>query len=93
MISRQVAKFSTRNLRLTTFNTLNTKDRYVEREPWLKENIYSFNSDVVGLQECVFGPRQLDELANVDPSKPQRHVLEQREDRPLRNYNVHLAPV
>ena len=93
MISRQVAKFSTRNLRVTTFNTLNTKDRYVEREPWLKENIYSFNSDVVGLQECVYGPRSLDELTNVDPSKPQRHVLEQREDRPLRNYNVHLAPV
>jgi len=45
--------FSTNNysrgLRLATFNTLNTKDRYAEREAWLKENIYRLDADVVGL--------------------------------------------
>ena len=71
-ISQAAKQFSksNRGLRLATFNTLNTKDRYVERESWLKENIYRLDADVVGLQEMVWGPRSLDELMNVDPNTP-----------------------
>lgn len=51
------------SLRLATYNILNTKDRYDEREQLLKQNIYELNADVVGLQEVVFGEEQLSELA------------------------------
>ena len=38
-----------RNFRIATFNTLNTKDRYVEREGYLKEQIYRLDADLIGL--------------------------------------------
>jgi len=56
-----------RNFRLATFNTLNVKDRYKERECYLKEQIYRLNADMTGLQEICFGPRSLDELVISDP--------------------------
>ena len=88
-----MAKAGKRNLRIATFNTLNTKDRYSEREPWLKECIYRLNADVVGLQEIVFGPRSLDELMTVDPEAKQRHNLADKPGINLRRYTPHLAPV
>ena len=36
-------------LRVASYNLLNTKDRYVEREKLLKQVLYGFNADVVGL--------------------------------------------
>ena len=89
---RQFSK-SSRSLRVATFNTLNTKDRYSEREGWLKENIYRLDADIIGLQECVFGPRSLDELMNVDSSTEQRHNLSGKPGLNLRDYTPHLAPV
>ncbi len=71
---------STLNLRIATYNILNTKgrfldiyllDRYIERERLLKENTYCLNADIIGLQEVVFGPNQLDEL-----SAPSQKVVE-----------------
>jgi mRNA deadenylase 3'-5' endonuclease subunit Ccr4 len=42
-------------IRVATYNILNTKDRYEEREPLMKQNLFNFNADIVGLQEVVFG--------------------------------------
>ena len=36
-------------LRVATYNLLNTKDRYVEREKLLKQVLYGLNADLVGL--------------------------------------------
>lgn len=41
---------------------LNTKDRYDEREPLLKQNLYDLHADLVGTQEVVFGHEMLEEL-------------------------------
>ena len=49
-------------MRIATYNILNTKDRYQERELLLKQCLYSMQADIIGLQEVVFGPDQLDEL-------------------------------
>lgn len=49
-------------IRLGTYNILNVKDRYIEREQLMKQNLYDMNADIVALQEVVFGPRSLDEL-------------------------------
>ena len=46
-----------RDLRVASFNILNTKDRYAEREAWLKEQIYRLDADLVNLQEVAFGDR------------------------------------
>ena len=35
-------------MRIATFNILNTKDRYAEREKWLKEEIRRLDADVIG---------------------------------------------
>lgn len=56
-------------------------DRYYEREELLKKNLYELNADVIGLQEVVFGSKQLNEL--VTPKQktenlhthPNRHNL------------------
>ena len=61
-----------RTLRLATFNILNTKDRYNERERFLKETVHGFNADLVSLQEVAFGPDSLDELIGA-PGHVQRH--------------------
>ena len=37
-----------RRLRVATFNILNTKDRYSERERLLKETIRALNADIIG---------------------------------------------
>jgi exonuclease III len=50
------------SVRFATYNILNTKDRYKEREQLLKQNIYELEADVIGLQEVVFGEEQLEEL-------------------------------
>jgi hypothetical protein len=50
------------NIRLATYNLLNTKDRYDEREQLLKQNLYDLHADIVGVQEVVFGEEMLDEL-------------------------------
>ena len=42
-------------LRFATYNILNTKDRYDEREALLKQNLYGLNADIIGLQEVVYG--------------------------------------
>ena len=47
-VGKQILKGS-RSLRLASFNLLNTKDRYDEREGYLKEQMYKLNADVVGL--------------------------------------------
>ena len=39
-------------------------DRYDEREALLKKNIYELNADIIGLQEVVYGSKQLNELLN-----------------------------
>ena len=49
-------------IRVGTYNLLNTKDRYTEREFLLKQTLYGMNADLIGLQEVVFGENQLDEL-------------------------------
>ncbi len=56
-------------LRVATYNILNTKDRYTEREALMKQNLYNFNADIVGLQEVVFGPDQLDELTQAEGNR------------------------
>ena len=39
-----------RTVRIATYNILNTKDRYAEREPFIKQVIYGeINADIVGL--------------------------------------------
>ena len=43
------------HLRVASYNILNTKDRYSEREALMKQNLFGLNSDIVGLQEVVFG--------------------------------------
>jgi mRNA deadenylase 3'-5' endonuclease subunit Ccr4 len=43
------------SVRFATYNILNTKDRYIEREQLLKQNLYELEADVIGLQEVVFG--------------------------------------
>ena len=40
---------SNTTLRVATYNILNTKDRYTEREELLKETIHGLNADVIGL--------------------------------------------
>jgi mRNA deadenylase 3'-5' endonuclease subunit Ccr4 len=42
-------------VRIGTYNILNTKDRYLEREHLLKQNLYEMNADIIGLQEVVYG--------------------------------------
>ena len=49
-------------MRVATYNILNTKDRYDEREWLLKRNLYELNADIIGLQEVVYGSKQLNEL-------------------------------
>ena len=49
-------------VRFATYNILNTKDRYIEREKLLKQNLFELEADVIGLQEVVFGEEQLEEL-------------------------------
>jgi endonuclease/exonuclease/phosphatase family metal-dependent hydrolase len=44
-------------LRVATYNILNTKDRYDEREGLLKQVIYEMDADIIGLQEVVFGAK------------------------------------
>ena len=94
IISQTVKHFSsgTRSLRVATFNILNTKDRYSEREGWLKENIYRIDADMIGLQEVVYGPNSLDELMTVDAKAKLRHNLTGKPGLNLRNYTSHLAP-
>ena len=53
-------------MRIATYNILNTKDRYQERELLLKQCLYSMQADIIGLQEVVFGPDQLDELTQAN---------------------------
>ena len=52
------------SMKFATYNLLNTKDRYHEREALLKQNIYNLNADIVGIQEVVFGPEMLEELVS-----------------------------
>eukprot|EP00347_Sterkiella_histriomuscorum_P010723 403375169 len=59
------------NLRVGTYNILNTKDRYTERERLLKKNLYELNADIIGLQEVVFGEKQLDELIHPNSTSSQ----------------------
>lgn len=59
-------------LRVATYNLLNTKDRYPEREGLLKQILFNLDADLVGLQEVVFGPAQLDELSH---RQGKRHVM------------------
>jgi len=54
------------HLRVASYNILNTKDRYSEREALMKRNLFGFNADIVGLQEVVFGDEQLNELIQAD---------------------------
>ena len=58
-------------LRIATYNILNTKDRYDEREPLLKKAVFSLEADLIGLQEVVFGPKQLDELTALNSGRHQ----------------------
>jgi hypothetical protein len=44
----------------------------VERERLLKENLYELDADVIGLQEVVFGEKQLDELKTP---RSARHII------------------
>ena len=55
-----------RTVRVVTYNILNTKDRYIEREPFLKETLHGFDADIVSLQEVAFGVFSLDELVVID---------------------------
>ena len=64
-------------LRVASYNILNTKDRYTEREFLLKQILYGLNADIVGLQEVVFGPDQLEELVN---KKGERHEVTEGKD-------------
>ena len=50
-----MAESEARTIRVATYNILNTKDRYPEREQLLKQTLYDMNADVIGLQEVAFG--------------------------------------
>ena len=72
---------------------LNTKDRYVEREPLLKATIRGANADVMSFQEVVYGDESLDELVGGQTSRQERHDLSAMTDLPARrSYLQHLAP-
>lgn len=60
------------HLRVATYNILNTKDRYTEREALMKQNLYAFSADIIGIQEVVFGDTQLSELTQADGP---RHII------------------
>jgi len=70
---------------------LNIKDRYAEREAFLKETLHSFNADIVSLQEVVFGGLSLDELV-ANEGALQRHDLSAK-GLPKRTFLAHEAPV
>jgi hypothetical protein len=53
------------SVKFATYNLLNTKDRYLEREALLKQNLYDLRADLVGIQEVVYGPDMLDELKHA----------------------------
>jgi len=96
------------SLRIATYNILNTKgkchqssnhlsiDRYDEREGLLKSNLYELNADILGLQEVVYGSKQLNELLCPLNKHSNRHPLnlgdigaEQRAD----GYHAYEGPV
>ena len=88
LINRFNSNLKDMKLRFATYNILNTKDRYDEREALLKQNLYGLNADIIGLQEVVYGDNQLDELVK---SEGVRHSVEvqHRHD----EYFAHTAAV
>ena len=70
---------------VATYNILNVKDRYEEREGLMKQSLYELGAEIVGLQEVVFGPGQLDELTSKNGP---RHKV----DRGCDSYEAYEAP-
>jgi len=58
-----------RRIKIATYNILNMKDRYVEREPLLKATIRGIGADILSLQEVVYGDSSLDELVGSEAER------------------------
>jgi hypothetical protein len=73
--------FSILRVNVPLFYQLNV-DRYDERELLLKRNIYELDADVIGLQEVVFGSKQLNELVTPfqKPENLSRHTNRHKVD-------------
>ena len=61
-------------------------DRYDEREALLKKNIYELNADIIGLQEVVYGSKQLNEL--LTPVQRSSHSVRHKN-----RHNINLKEI